>query len=117
MIGVESDWRGFDEMLSAGNLGNIEIALAEAVANDSNNYVPKDTGHLHDSMQVDITSPTEATVEWPAEYAQYVYEGDHTVSPAYGGGKSYNKWFEHAKRKHGREWQQLVTDYLTGGDE
>jgi hypothetical protein len=101
---------GMNRRLSDAKLDSAQKQLVESVGQDSNHYVPVDTGALHDNMEYGANF-TE--VIWPANYAKAVYNAD-SVHPAPNrlGTDPHTQWFEYAKSKHVREWADVVKDAL-----
>ncbi|WP_298578719.1 minor capsid protein [uncultured Olegusella sp.] len=106
---MDSDLKGLQRKFSTQRLRNINRALTQRVAFDSNRYVKVDTGDLKNSAQ--LASDQEAT--WNTPYARYAY---YTGTP----NRSINplaslKWFEAAKAKRAKQWAELVKGLVLGG--
>ena len=54
------------------------------VIDKSQEYVPKDTGHLMRSMDVEVDEPDRKRIAYGAEYAVYVELGTATMEEAHG---------------------------------
>lgn len=106
---------GYEITVDISGLEKIEARLetaqplfTERVMQDSNRtvydggHLPKDTGALHDSAYMS----SQDTIEWPEEYAGYVYEGTSKM-PA-------RPWFEITKSEKEPEWCEYVKQYLLG---
>ncbi len=81
--------------------------LASAVADDSNDFIPVESGSLHDAVQVGDDS-----VVWAQPYATYAYRQAPRPGPNKYGTDPHSRWFEAAKRTKLKRWKQVVADAL-----
>lgn len=78
--------------------------LSNVVLNDSNMFIPMDTGTLRNSGRIEEDN---TSVEWQTPYANRLYHGDNFEFSK----KNPNakpRWFEHAKGLNIKNWVALV---------
>lgn len=90
------------------NFKKAQMALDAKVLQDSNYYIPMDSGSLKNSGILS-TKIGSGLVEWSAPYAAAQYYGkpnkSHQKNP-----NATMKWFEVAKSKKLKEWEKLAND-------
>lgn len=86
--------------------------LDNQVMNDSNYYCPIDTSMLQKSAMTSVMG--SGKIEWRAPYAKKQYYGnfDHSRSR---NPNATAQWFETAKARKEKQWEQLVNDEIKHG--
>lgn len=107
-ISVTSDVDKIRDSLP-GRRKRAKYALTEQVVKDSNYFIPKDTGNLEGSSLA-LSDYEAGKAIWGGPYARRLYH-----NPQYNFSKDVNPnaqglWYEAAKGKFGREWQNIVKE-------
>lgn len=105
-VNVNVNTAGIAAKFTQANLDRIKMdVLSERIKEDSNRYVPYETGALHDNVEIDRDG-----VHWTVDYAQYVYNMDDgsTNWTQSHGTEPHSHWFEVAKQRHVNEWIEHV---------
>lgn len=104
----------FDESKVLVRLGKrvdkAQFALDQQVLKDSTYYVPQDVGGLMDSG---VLGSSLGVIEWNSVYASRQYYEDNNKSKDKNPNASM-KWFEVAKSKELKNWEQLANDKYNG---
>lgn len=90
------------------NLHYAQMALDAKVLEDSNYYIPMQSGSLKNSG-ITATKIGTGCVEWSAPYAAEQYYGKPNKSHQYNP-NARMKWFEVAKTQKVKEWEKLAND-------
>lgn len=110
---LEKLFRGDSLDLVEKNLNGAKAELIEMMINDTDKYVPYDTGHLAESA---TALSGNAGVEYAAEYAGYVssmppsYDFSHKVHPL-----ATPNWVEVSLSENVGRWIKAFTQSLLGG--
>lgn len=86
--------------------------LVHSVAQDSNHYMPVETGSLHDSVE-----EGEDSVKWTAPYARYAWRQPPKPGPNKYGTLPRREWVRAAKRNKMKRWKKVVADAVCGRGE
>src|SRR5690554_5567507 len=89
------------------------FTLDQQVLKDSNNYAPMDTGNLINSS-INASKIGDGQLIWDTPYAKRLY-----YNPQYNFSKDKNPnagglWFERAKSKHQRDWEEAARRAVRG---
>lgn len=108
---VNINLSGMNARLSRGQLDKAQLILTERAAQDSNQYTPRDTGHLQDDT-LHIATRSADEFYWSAPYAKRVYylgqQSIHTEKNP----QARSHWFDFAKSQHLGDWKKAVEEAL-----
>jgi hypothetical protein len=104
---ITVDISGMEAMLSEENLLQAQMTMQQQIFDDTQQYVPVDTGALRDTAENDLVG---GEITYNQKYANFVYNKDHVrtvknpqASPA---------WFEKASGEHAGQWVDTAFDQI-----
>lgn len=86
--------------------------LNEAIIQDTEQFVPMDTGELRRSATIHNSGDLSGDIEYTAPYADYVYENEAFDYTTPGTG---SHWFDKAKATYGQKWINEAKKTAGGG--
>ena len=110
---VTVDTSGLERRFSEEEFRKAQEVFAKRVAFDAGDYVPYETGHLHDS-EPNNSDYESGEIIWNTPYTHYVYNLDQSSIRTVKNENATSHWCETAKQNHLEDWKALAAKLLGG---